>query len=252
MNDWKISDIENLTESQLESMADMSMEVIKGHKVFFGTFGKYFKYSAIVCSDGQQLKHANEYQLHYAESRYPNVESLHKRFVERLNEKLFTEDELLETSDDYQEREAKRYYLMNIYSAKREYQSIWCCGEPAEWYKREKAEGKALFSKVAYAYYHWYDKWFVEHMQELWDGMEAANDPLRDYEHAYKAFKYEMFNHEYAISWQGDWDVIRCFANVDGDNAEDMLPKTGWSDEVKRAYVDAANDVMAAYANGPY
>jgi len=27
------------------------------------------------------------------------------------------------------------------------------------------------------------------------------------------AFRYEMDNHEYAINWQGDWDVVNCFTD---------------------------------------
>jgi hypothetical protein len=88
------------------------------------------------------------------------------------------------------------------------------------------------------------DSDFARHIQDLYDAFSVANDPLRDYEHAYKAFLYEMYNHEYAISWQGDWEVIRCFANVDGYSADDMLPKTGWSDEIKRAYRDASRKAM--------
>ena len=235
----------NITPEQLEGNADFDKQVIKGHDVYFGTFGDHFKYCAIVCADGRHLKYADEYQLHYSETRYPDKESLRKRFVEVLNGKLFTEDELREASDDYQELQAKRHYLQNYYADRREKQSIF--GDAAEWYEREKEEGTLVYSRVALGFYHGYDRDFVEHMAELNRDLEAANDPLRDYEHAKNAFKYEMYNHEYAISWQGDWDVIRCFANVDGEDAEDMLPKTGWPLEIKRAYVDAAREVMDAY-----
>ena len=94
-------------------------------------------------------------------------------------------------------------------------------------------------------------------MNELEAALEAANDPLRDYEHARNAFKYEMFNHEYAINWQGDWDVINCFCKVKYDGGAEgfhggELEQAPWSDEIKRAYRDAAHEVMAAYANNPY
>ena len=241
MKDWTIRDIEKLTQGQLESFAEMTHDVIKGHDVYFGEFGR-FGYSAIVCADGAHLKYANEYQLHYPESRYPDRGSLHKRFVEVLNGKLFTEDELRETSESFDELTRKRYYLQNIYDDKRENQSIF--GDAAEWYEREKAEGRKLpFSPVGLGYYHWYDQWFVDHMNELKTALEAANNPLRDYEHAKAAFKYEMYNHEYPINWQGDWDVINCFCKVEYDGYGGEIEQTGWSDEIKRAYRDAAHEV---------
>ena len=34
---------------------------------------------------------------------------------------------------------------------------------------------------------------------------------MKDKEFAYEAFSYEMDNHEYAINWTGDDDVLECF-----------------------------------------
>lgn len=241
MSNWTINEIEGLTAMQIASFADAEHLIIKEHDVYLVDFGGYFGYSALVCADGRHLKYANEYELHYPKSRYDTREKLRNRIIERLNEKLFTEDELKQPSDDYNERQAKEYYLLNTYSYRREKQSIY--GDEHEWFKNER--DTAVFSWVGCGYYHAYDKDFVDHMNELHKLFKQANDPLRDYEHAYKAFLYEMYNHEYAISWQGDWDVIRCFANVDGNDASDMLPKTGWSDEIKRAYMDASRKAMA-------
>ena len=36
-------------------------------------------------------------------------------------------------------------------------------------------------------------------------------EALKDKEFAYEAFLYEMDNHEYAINWTGDADVLECF-----------------------------------------
>lgn len=36
---------------------------------------------------------------------------------------------------------------------------------------------------------------------------------MRDKEFAIEAFEYEMDNHEYAINYQGDWDVCNCFSS---------------------------------------
>lgn len=52
------------------------------------------------------------------------------------------------------------------------------------------------------------------HTQEL-------HEALKDENFAEAAFLYEMDNHEYAINWSGDDDVMRCFA-VDYDKLDEM------------------------------
>ena len=237
----------NLTEDEVKAIAEDMVE-IKGHQVYFAEIEGHFGYCALVFCDGQHIHYADEEQLHYPESRYPDKASLRKRFIERLNEKLFTEDELAQPSDDYSERQAKEYFIRNYYPMRKEHVSMWYVGNPSE--EQEAAKETMHPSFVAFAYFE--DADFVRKLADLLGAFKAANDPLRDYEHAKAAFRYEMYNHEYAISWQGDWDVIRCFANVDGDNAHDMLPKTGWSEEVQRAYWDASMEVMEAYCKNPY
>lgn len=46
---------------------------------------------------------------------------------------------------------------------------------------------------------------FKRHTKEL-------QEALKNKEFAYEAFLYEMDNHEYAINWDGDDDVLACFA----------------------------------------
>lgn len=48
---------------------------------------------------------------------------------------------------------------------------------------------------------------------------KEVQDALSDPEFAEAAFLYEMDNHEYAINWDGDEDVLRCF----GMDEEDLV-----------------------------
>ena len=41
---------------------------------------------------------------------------------------------------------------------------------------------------------------------------EELREAMKDVEFAYEAFLYEMDNHEYAINWSGDEDVLACFS----------------------------------------
>jgi hypothetical protein len=177
-----------------------------------------------------------------------NEELLREWYVSTMKDKLFTEDELRTPSDDYYERTAKEHYIRNYYPMRRDYQSVFRSGDDLkEWYKEDKES--SVFSKIAFAYFKKEDREFVDHMTDLFNAFTECNNPLRDYENAKKAFRAEMFNHEYAINSQGDWDVIECFCPVryKGDGTE--LEQTGWSEEIKRAYRDAAKEVLAQQEN---
>lgn len=55
-------------------------------------------------------------------------------------------------------------------------------------------------------------------------------EALKDEEFAEAAFLYEMDNHEYAINWDGDADVLACFAMDEKD-----LVEMGLEDAYRRA-----------------
>lgn len=95
--------------------------------------------------------------------------------------------------------------------------------------KKDSAIVKAYFEK--------------DWVAELRERMEA------DHEFAREAFEYEMWNHEYPINWQGDWDVCSCFGNVeydDGKYGDDYLRELGYSEELIRIYEQAARTVRSA------
>ena len=49
-------------------------------------------------------------------------------------------------------------------------------------------------------------------MHEMFNRHHAELDEaMNDEEFAYEAFLYEMDNHEYAINWDGDEEVLSCF-----------------------------------------
>lgn len=50
---------------------------------------------------------------------------------------------------------------------------------------------------------------------------EEIFELLKDKQAAEEAFLYEMDNHEYAINWSGDDDVMACF-NIDHDKLDEM------------------------------
>ena len=59
---------------------------------------------------------------------------------------------------------------------------------------------------------------FLAMLKRHTDEVKAA---MRDEDFAEGAFLYEMDNHEYAINWDGDDDVLRCFG-MDFDDLEEL------------------------------
>ena len=65
---------------------------------------------------------------------------------------------------------------------------------------------------------------------------------------AYEAFEFEMYNHEYPINLEGDYDVCGCFGNcefAEEKTAIDYLTEMGYSNDVIAQYRKAAKTVMA-------
>ena len=67
-----------------------------------------------------------------------------------------------------------------------------------------------------------------------------------DPDEAYRAFKHEMYNHEYGYE-PNDWDVLKEFGTCpDGYGRDEWMAAWGYSAEVIGAYERARNDVLAA------
>ena len=100
--DLTIKDIESMNEGKTFIFADEKME-IKGHTVYFIDLGGYFGFSALVFADGQQIKYANDYELHH---RGKSRAELRERYIKKMNASLFTDEEL-RTVTGYEDKAAK-------------------------------------------------------------------------------------------------------------------------------------------------
>jgi hypothetical protein len=64
-----------------------------------------------------------------------------------------------------------------------------------------------------------------------------------DEQFAREAFEYEMWNHEFAINWQGDYDVCECFCPCEyGEmkNGAAYLREGGYSEKIIKIYKECA------------
>lgn len=241
MKEYTIRDIEELTEKQAAEMAIEATE-IKGHQIYFVDFGGYFGYSALVFADGHHIRHANDYELHH---KGRSRGELREFYLDSLNRKLFTADEM-KTVADYQDKQAKEYYIRNYYGMRRDHVSMFFCGPDSEREKLRKQTENMIFSPVFLAYYGKKDADFVKSGRKLLSTLEKA-EPQKDNPEYWKgAFLREMFNHEYGINWQADFDVCSCFGNCSSaaniDNLNALFDACNFSDVQRAAYMDARRE----------
>lgn len=249
IKDWTIEDIEVMTEETAKEMAIESM-VIKEHNVYFVDFGGYFGYSALVFKNKHHIRYADDYELHH---KGKTPEELREWYIEALNNKLYTESELLEPIKSYDESELKSYYLRNYYGMQESYVSIWFVGTNEERERIKKKTENMIYNPVAFAYYDKSKEDFVNHHIELYNQFEKIQEQRTyDPEYMESAFYSEMSNHEYYINWQGDWDVCSCFCKCEygsDKTYQDYLKEGGFSEEIitafetaRRKYIKACNE----------
>ena len=209
-------DIENLSKTQADALPGAEYMLIKEHDVYLHDFGGYCGYSALVFKDGRHIHYADEFELHYTHMELSR-EVLREKFIERLNGKLFTDAEIAQKLTSYTEYGAKQHYLQCYYPMRREYISVFFIGSDAEREHRLRGIQSAsmIYDERAFAYFYPCDTEFVKRHRELCETLDTRRaEAERDFEYLKDAFIYEMANHEYAINWQGNWDVLSCFGKI--------------------------------------
>jgi hypothetical protein len=233
---WTIHEIEALTEDEARALS-LETVSIKGHTVYLVDLGGYFKYSALVFHSGRHIYYANQYELHF--NGY-NREALRSRFIEILNSKLFTDEEITGPLHSYTEYTNKAYFIRNYYPMRKEYISNFFIGPESERLKILKKTETMLFSPLAMAWFDPKEKPFVDHMHALHKSLaEKRNAMETDPEYLKNAILHEMYNHEYGINWQGNWDVLSCFGTIrfnESDNPVPYFDQLKWTDSQRAAF----------------
>lgn len=207
-----IREIENLTENEAKEMAVETM-VIKDHNIYFVNFDDAFGYSALVFKNGHHIHYANDYQLHHGWMvKEKGMDALRQWYIDTMNHKLYTETELQEPLKDYDDYKAKEYYLRNYYPMQIDYVSIFAIGEKAQAEVKRKAKGMQ-YNPVSFCYMKDVD--FVKKQVKLLATLLSREAEMKETpEYWIKAFKHEMYNHEYSINWDADPDTLSVFGNI--------------------------------------
>ena len=243
---WDIKKIESLTENEAKAMAEETL-TIKEHTVYLIDFHGYFGLSRVVFCNGHHIHYANDYELHH-----PNKEraQLRECLINGANNILFTEEELAEPLKDYDEYTRKEYFLRNYYSMREDY--ISCFGnfsDPTFEKSWKRKTASMIHDDISFAYYAKDKQEFVKHHYELFVTLQKSKaETVNDPEYQKKAFLREMFNHEYGINWEADYDTLSAFGNLvyhrqdDGLELQDYFDQLKFSELQRKAYFEARRE----------
>lgn len=248
-----IDDIQNLTLEQAKVLCK-ERTTIKEHDIYFVDFGGYFGFSCLVFYKNMHIYYANDYQLHHKKitwnedgtstSKDYTPEELKKIYIDSLNNKLFTEAELSEPLKNYDEYTKKDHFIRNYYSMRSPYISMFFIGTDAEREARRKKTEKMHFSPVTFSYY--YDSSFPAKVEKLFSALqEQRNNVNNNFEYQKSAFKQEMYNHEYSINWQADYDTLSAFGRIDyksNSSLTDYFNQLNFNQIQRAAYVAARKE----------
>lgn len=194
-----ITEIENLTYAEAKQMAVEEME-IKGHNCLFVEFDDRFGYSVLVFKNGKHIYYANDYELHNGYTvKESGKEGLKQLYIEELNKKLFTDEELMEEVSTYDEYDKKCYFLRNYYIMRYEYISIWGIGEEDQKKFDKARKTLTVYNPISSCYVA--DEEIVKTQMEIMLHLEDAFAKLKNDDDEFrKMVSYELANHEACVT----------------------------------------------------
>ena len=216
-----ITDIEEMTEQDIRAAyaPDFEAVPVKGYTVYLVDVAGHFGYSMIVFGDGRQIVWANDYELHhdYYMKEHTHAD-LRELYLKKANAQLYTEEELAQPLKDYHDFERRRRYITELLPLKRDFMSIFGLARTEEEKAAREAERAAhpVVCHSALGYFTEADKEFAMHIDDLMVDLATHLENTRnDYDYNFKAFYYELGNHEYHINtYQGDWDTLSAFGQI--------------------------------------
>ena len=142
MTNWNIDSIQNIAYEEAQKNA-LETITIKDHDCFFVDFGGAFGYSVLVFRSGKHIHYANDYELHHGYLvEEQGKEALRQYYIDTMQNKLFTDAELLQGITSYDEYKHKDYFLRNYWIMQFDSLSIFRIGEKAQ---KEFDEAKPKF-----------------------------------------------------------------------------------------------------------
>ncbi len=243
-------EIRELSETEAAKMAIEHVD-IKGYNVYFIRFDAPRGFSYLVYKNGHQIidDFAN---IHAHTLKEEGLTGLRKLYINSISNKLYTEEELAEPIKSYDDYNSKSYFLRNYYHKSMDHISMFrIFGDDEEADRKFEEKVKTMLKNpVGFCYMEKGNEDFIKHQVKLLKDLNAQKvNAANNYEYQKSAFLYEMYNHEYAINWQADWDVLSVFGNVTYQRVNERLDKyfdeLKFTDVQRKAYMDARKEYFA-------
>ena len=196
---------------------------IKEHDCFFVDFGGNFGYSVLVFKNAMHIHYANDYELHHGlKVEEEGREGLRKYYIESLNNKLFTDVELMGSVLSYDEYKRKDHFLRNYWIMRHESLSIFGIGKVWE---QEFDELKPLFpyyNDICFCYVQ--NESIVNQCHKYSYNLKSEYKKLSENETEFRRMiSYELANHEACITCDYT-DTLRDL-NLNFESLEDWKKK---------------------------
>lgn len=194
-----ITNIEKLTYEEAKELAVETMR-IKDHACIFAELGESFGYSILVFKNGRQIHYANDYELHHRWLvKEQGKEALRDFYIKEMQNKLYTDDELLEDIKSYNEYDKKSYFLRNYWIMRYDYLTAFAIGKKNQEKLEEDKKEYPFFNPISFCYVK--DKniiknqlIYLNHIVEEFDKLKSSNDTFRE------MIRHELANHEACIT----------------------------------------------------
>lgn len=194
-----ITNIEKLTYEEAKSLAVETMR-IKDHTCIFAKLGESFGYSILVFKNGMQIRYANDYELHHRWLvKEKGKEALRDFYIKEMQNKLYTDEELLQDIKSYDEYDKKSYFLRNYWIMRYDYLTAFAIGKKNQEKLEEDKKEYPFFNPISFCYVK--DKNIIytqtklyKHIEKEFKKLKSNNDTFRE------MIRSELANHEACIT----------------------------------------------------
>ena len=199
MTNWNIDGIQNITYEEAQKNA-LELMKIKDHDCIFVDFGGNFGYSVLVFQNGKHIYYANDYELHHAYLvEEQGKEALRQYYIDAMNDKLFTDAELLHGVTSYDEYKRKDYFLRNYWIMQFDRLSIFGIGDKAQKEFDEAKPNFPFYNPISFCYVADAEiveksKMFSVHLEKVYAKLKTDDNAFRD------MVRCELANHEACIT----------------------------------------------------
>lgn len=202
MKNYNIETVEALTLDKVQELA-LEKLTIKEHDCYIVDFGDYFGYSILVFKNGKHIYFANDYELHHRHLvKEKGKEALRQYYIDTLNNKLFTDSELMENVSSYDEYQRKDRFLRSYYIMRYDHVSAFCIGNEQEKELENKKKTYKYYNPVSFCYMKESEKDVISTQRKISNHLDESYKNLAESANGFREMiASELANHEACITY---------------------------------------------------